>query len=51
MTRLEGRNITLKNTEKLLEGLISGNIDKKRARDMYNDIAEDINKLNKLKPT
>ena len=26
MTRLEGRNITLKNSEKLLEDMISGNI-------------------------
>ena len=51
MTRLEGRNITLKNTEKLLEGMISGKINKRKARDMYNDIAEDVNKLNKLKST
>ena len=51
MTRLEGRNITLKNAEKLLEGIISGKINKKKARDMYNNIAEDVNKLNKLKPT
>ena len=51
MSRLEGRNITLKNAEKLLEGMISGKINKKKVRDMYNDIAEDVNKLNKLKPT
>ena len=51
MTRMEGRNISLKNAEKLLEGMISGKITKKKARDMYNDIAEDVNKLNKLKPT
>ena len=51
MTRLEGRNITLKNVEKLLEDIISGKINKKKARDMYNDITEDVNKLNKLKPT
>ena len=51
MTRLEGRNITLKNTEKLLEGMISGKTNKRKARDMYNDIAEDVNKLNKLKST
>ena len=31
--------------------MISGKINKKKARDMYNDIAEDITKLNKLKPT
>ena len=48
---MEGRNITLKNVEKLLEDIISGKIYKKKARDMYNDIAEDVNKLNKLKPT
>ena len=46
MTKLEKRNITLKNAEKLLEGIISGEINKKKARDMYNDIAEDVNKLN-----
>ena len=50
ITRLEGRNITLKNAEKLLEGMISGKINKKKVRDMCNDIAEDVNKLNKLKP-
>ena len=48
---MEGRNITLKNAEKLLEGMISGKINNKKARDMFNDIAEDVNKLNKLKPT
>ena len=42
MTRLGGRNITLKNAEKLLEGMISGKINKKKAKD--------VNKLNKLKP-
>ena len=31
MTRLEGKNITLKNAEKLLEGMISGKINKKKA--------------------
>ena len=50
MTRLEKRNITLKNAEKLLEGIISGKINKKKANNMYNDIAEDVNKLNKLNP-
>ena len=51
MTKLEKRNITLKNVEKLLEGIISGKINKKKSRDMYNDIAEDVNKFNKLKST
>ena len=51
MTKLEGRNITLKNAEKLLEGIMSGKINKKKAKDMYNNIAEDVNKLNKLNPT
>ena len=51
MTRVEKRNITLKNADKLLEGIISGKINKKKAKDMYNDIAEDVNKLNKLKST
>ena len=51
MTRLEGKKITFKNAEKLLEAMISGKINKKKARDMYNNIAEDVNKLNKLKST
>ena len=51
MTRLEKGNITLKNAEKLLEGIISGKINKKKATDMNNDIADDVNKLNKLKRT
>ena len=51
MTRLEKRNITQKNAEKLLEGIISRKINKKKARDVYNDIAEDANKLNKSKST
>ena len=49
-TRLEKRIITLKNAEKLLEGIISGKINKKKTKDMYNNIAEDVNKLNILKP-
>ena len=48
---MKKRNITLKNADELLEGIISGKINKKNAKDMYNDIAEDVNKLNKLKPT
>ena len=51
MTRLEKRNITLKNSEKLLEGIINRKISKKKARDMCKDLAEDVNKLKKLKPT
>ena len=51
ITRLEGGNITLKNAEKLLQGMISRKINKKKARDMYNDVAEDVNKLNKLNST
>ena len=51
MTRLEKRNTTLKNAEKLLEDVISGKINKKNVLNMYNNIVEDVNKLNKLKPT
>ena len=51
MTRLKGKNITLKNAKTLLEGTISGKINEKKARGMYNDTAEDVYKLNKLKPT
>ena len=49
-TRLRKRNITLKKAEKLLEDVISGKINKKKAKNMYNNIAEDANKLNKLNP-
>ena len=48
MTRLDKKNITLKNAEKLLEVIIRAKINKKKARDMCKDIAEDVNKLNKL---
>ena len=41
----------MKNAEKLLEDVISGKINNKKAKNMYNNIAEDVNKLNKLKPT
>ena len=51
MTKLKKRNIILKNVEKLLKGIISGKINKKKARDMYNDISEYVNKLNNLKGT
>ena len=51
MTRLEKRNVILKNAEKLLEDVISGKISKKKAKNMYNNIAENVNKLNKLNPT
>ena len=51
MTRLEKRNITPKNAEKLLEDVISGKFNKKKAKNMYNNIAEAVNKLNKLKAT
>ena len=43
MTRLEKRNITLKNAEKLLEDVISGKINKKKAENMSNNIGEDVN--------
>ena len=50
---MEKRNITLKNTEKLLEDviIISGKINKKKVKNIYNNIAEDLNKFKKLKPT
>ena len=51
MTRLEKKNFTLKNAENLLEDVIRGKINKKKAKNMYKKIAEDVNKLNKLKPT
>ena len=38
MTRLEKRNITLKDAEKLLEDVISRKINKKKAKKMYNNI-------------
>ena len=51
MITLGKKNITLKNAKKLLEDVISGKINKKKARNMYHNIADDVNKLNELKPT
>ena len=51
MTSIGKRKITMKNTEKLLEDVISGKIDKKQARKMYNSIADDANKLSRLEVT
>ena len=51
MARLEKRNITLENAGKLLEDVISGKINTKKANNIYSSIVEDVNKLNKLKPT
>ena len=48
MARLAKRNSTLKDAEKLLEDVISGKINKKKATTiLYNNIAEDVNKLNR----
>ena len=51
MTSIRKRKITLKNAEKLLEGITSRKIDKKETRKMYNSIADDTNKLNRLELT
>ena len=51
MTSIEKRKIILKNVEKFLEGIISGKIDKKEVRKLYNSIADDANKLNRLELT
>ena len=48
MTSIGKRKTTLENSEKLLEDIIGGKIDQKGAREMYNSIADDANKLNKL---
>ena len=48
MTSTGKTKITLKNVEKSLEGIISGKIDKKEARKMYNSISDDANELNRL---
>ena len=45
MTGLEKRNFTLKNAEKLLKDIISGKINKKKVKNMYSNVAEDVNKL------
>ena len=45
------RKTALKNAEKLLKGIISRKIEKKEARKMYNSIADDANKLNRLELT
>ena len=51
MASIGKRKIKLKNVEKLLEGIISGKIDNKEARKMYNSVADDANKLNRLELT
>ena len=51
MTSTGKTKITLKNVEKLLEGIISGKIDTKEARKMYNSISDDANELNRLEIT
>ena len=48
MTSTGKSKITLKNVEKLLEGIISGKIEKKEARKMYNSISDHANELNRL---
>ena len=48
MAKLGKRSITLKNAEELLKGVHSGKIGEKKARRMYNNIASDVNDLNKL---
>ena len=45
MTRLGKKSITLKDAKELLENIISGNINKKKARAIYASIADDTNKL------
>ena len=50
-TRLQKRSITLKDAEELFKDVFSAKINKKNARSMYKNIAEDVNKLNKLRPT
>ena len=50
-TRLGKKNITLKKAKKLLEDVISGKINKKKAKKYVQQYSEDVNKLNKLKPT
>ena len=51
MTSTGKSKITLKNVEKLLEGIISGKIEKKEARKMYNSISDHANELNRLEIT
>ena len=48
MTSIGKRKITLKNVEKLLESIISRKIHQEESRKMYNSIADDANKLNRL---
>ena len=45
MTRLGKKSITLKDAEELLEDIISGKNNKKKARAIYDSIADDTNKL------
>ena len=48
MTKLGKKNITRKNAEDLLEGVISGKIGEKKSKKMYNNIVSDVNDLKKL---
>ena len=51
MTSKGKRKIMLKNEEKLLEGIISRQIDEKEAIKMYNSIVNDADELNRLELT
>ena len=51
MIRLGKKSITLKDAKELLEDIISGNINKKKARAIYASIADDTNKLINPKST
>ena len=50
MTSIGKKKITLKNSEKLLGGIVSRNIDKKEARKMCNSIADKLNRLELTEP-
>ena len=51
MSRVGKRIITLKSVKELLEGIINKKTDRKKAREMYNNIIDDENELNKLRLT
>ena len=42
-TKIDNKKITLDNAEKLVEGIVSGKINKKEAKNMYNSTADEAN--------
>ena len=51
-TKMNNKKITLDNAEKLVEGIVSGKINTKEAKNMYNSTADEANIIiNSLRTT